>query len=179
LLRIGEFASLAGSGRLALWQAVAHQFRPGSDAKLGEDLAQVVVDRTRTEVEPCGDVPVGQALGDKPGDLEFLRCQLVQRGGIAFARGLAGSPQFGFGAFLPENGAEPVEQFQRRAQMGACLLAPPFASQPLAEQQFGTGPLKRRQRQLHRAVGRGQPGRPRHAGAGRRPDVRQRAALPR
>jgi hypothetical protein len=45
-------------------QAVAHKFGPGPDPELGEDLAQVVVDRARTEVEPGGDVPVGQAFRD-------------------------------------------------------------------------------------------------------------------
>src|ERR671910_1370712 len=56
---------VAGSVGFLLWHAHAHQLGARGNAELAEDLAQVIVDRARAEVELCGDLAVGHAGGDE------------------------------------------------------------------------------------------------------------------
>ncbi len=48
----------------------------GADAELGEDLAQVVLDRARADEQPGADLRIGQAIPGQPGDLGLLGGQL-------------------------------------------------------------------------------------------------------
>ena len=58
---------------------MADELATGRDAELSEYLAQVVLDRARTEEQLGGDLAVGQALRNEPGYLRLLRCQLIER----------------------------------------------------------------------------------------------------
>ena len=71
----------------------------------------VVVDRPRAEKQLTRDLAIGQALGHEPGDLQLLRCELVQRRGITLARHLPGGPQLGCSAVLPTAQFQLAEQF--------------------------------------------------------------------
>src|SRR5262247_4733044 len=74
--------------------------RPGElaaigDAKLAEDLAQVVLDGAGADEQPGGDLPVGQVPGDQPGDLLLLRGEHRRGPGAARAGSFAGGAQLG------------------------------------------------------------------------------------
>src|SRR4051812_40142931 len=72
------------------------------DAELRVDLAQVVLDGPPAEEQPRGDLRVAQALlGHELGDLQLLRREVVERAGVALARGLAGRPQLRAGPLGP------------------------------------------------------------------------------
>jgi hypothetical protein len=98
----GTFGAL-GLAELAVRQTSANQLGARRDPELGEHLAQVIVHGARTQVQLRRDLAVGQAVGDKPGDLEFLRGEPGQREGVAPAGGLAGGAQLGLGALGPGN----------------------------------------------------------------------------
>jgi len=106
----------------------------------------VVVDGARAQEQLCGDLAVGEAVRDKPGDLPFSRGEPGSGERVGLAGGLAGGRQLGLGAVGPRNRAQPLEQLQRRMQVGARVAAPALPPQPLAVQQVGAGPLQRRQR---------------------------------
>jgi hypothetical protein len=126
-------------------QAGPDQFGARCDAELGEDLAQVVFDRARAEEQMGGDLAIGQALGGQARDLEFLRRQPVQCRGLTVASGLAGGAQLRFGALCPRDRAQGTEQPGGGAQVRTCLRPFPVTAQPLAVEQFGAGPLERRE----------------------------------
>src|SRR4051795_667833 len=64
------------------------------DAELRVDLAQVVLDRPPAEEQPRGDLRVAQPVLDHElGDLQLLGGEVVERAGVALARGLARRPQ--------------------------------------------------------------------------------------
>jgi hypothetical protein len=70
---------LARPGGALVGRQDAVELAAGADAKLGKDLAQVVLDSTRADEQPGADFGVGQAITGQPGDLGFLRGQ-VDRG---------------------------------------------------------------------------------------------------
>src|SRR5262245_15303040 len=82
-------------------QAQPRQVGARRDGELGEDLAQVVVDRARAEVELPADLAVGQTVGDEARYLELLRRELAEARGVALARGLAARSQLPARAILP------------------------------------------------------------------------------
>src|SRR5579859_6334107 len=49
----------------------------GADAELGEDLAQVVLDRAGADEQPGADLRIGQAVPGQPGDLGLPGGQLA------------------------------------------------------------------------------------------------------
>src|SRR5918994_1165348 len=63
------------------------QLRPGADAELGEDVAQVELDGPGAEEQLGGDLPGGLPGGDEPGHLELLRRELEERRRVAPAGG--------------------------------------------------------------------------------------------
>src|SRR5262249_48363790 len=69
------------------------------DAKLAEDLPQVVFDGAGADEQPGGDLPVGQVPGDQPGDLLLLRGEHRRGPGAARAGPLAGGTQLAAGPF--------------------------------------------------------------------------------
>src|SRR5215471_20247007 len=77
-----SLSSATASSRRAPAEAHTREVGPGSDPKLGEDFAQVIVDRAWAEEELCPDLAVGQALGSEPGDLQLLRSELAERGRV-------------------------------------------------------------------------------------------------
>jgi len=65
----------AQAGRAALVSAGGQdpvELAAGADAELGEDLAQVVLDRARADEQPGADLRVGQAVAGQPRDLSLL-----------------------------------------------------------------------------------------------------------
>src|SRR3954454_17356888 len=84
------------------------------DAELRVHLAEVVLDRPPAEEQPRGDLRVAQAvLGHELGDLQLLGCEVVERAGVALARGLAGRPQLRARPLGPGLGPEPLEALDR------------------------------------------------------------------
>src|SRR4051812_42964424 len=69
------------------------QLRPGRDTELGEDLAEVIVDRSRAQEELRGHLAVGGAPSDDPDDLRLLRGELPGRADVALAGRLPGGAQ--------------------------------------------------------------------------------------
>src|SRR6185312_13495992 len=62
------------------------------DAELGEDLAQVVLDRVCADEQTGADLRIRQPLAGQPGDLRLLGRQLLMPGGLG---ALADSPAGG------------------------------------------------------------------------------------
>src|SRR5262245_33520133 len=100
----GSGSTAARSARSALRRgcllAVAEcpgELGPAGDVQLAEDLAQVVLDGAGADEQPGGDLPVGQVLGDQPGDLLLLRGEHRRGLGAARAGPLAGGAQLADG----------------------------------------------------------------------------------
>src|SRR5437660_12405312 len=67
-----------------------------ADIQLGEDLAEVVLDRSPADEQPRTDLGVGDTVASQPRDLRLLSGELVARLDVAFACALAGRQQFPF-----------------------------------------------------------------------------------
>ena len=104
----------------------------------------MVIDGSRAQVELCGDFAVGQAFGDKAGDLDLLGSELEQRGVIPPACSLAGRTQLGLGPFRPRSRSQPLKQLKRRSQVGSRGGPLPVPAQPLTVEQFSARALERR-----------------------------------
>src|SRR5947208_12771905 len=78
-------------GRVAGQDAVELVAR--ADVELGEDLAQVVLDRARTDEQPGADLGVRESVAGEPGDLGLLGGQLVPGLDGALADSLAGGQE--------------------------------------------------------------------------------------
>src|SRR5580658_6364659 len=86
----GELVRLDG-GRGVRQGAV--ELAAGADGELGEDLAQVVLDRARADEQPGADLRVRQATAGQLRDLCLLGGQLAAGLGGALAGGRAGGRQ--------------------------------------------------------------------------------------
>src|SRR4029453_2086410 len=102
------------------------------DPELREDLAQMPLDRLRTDKQPPPDFRVREPLPCEPGDLLLLRRQLVAGIGTAFADFLTGGYQLAARGFGERGHTDLDENFVRRPQLLACIDATAFAAQPLA-----------------------------------------------
>src|SRR3954453_1623224 len=98
------------------------------------------VDRSWTDEQLRGHVPVGQPLPDQGGDLPFLRGQLGGGGHVAAPGGLPGGAQLGRGPLGPRDGTEVLEQRQRGAQMLTGVDPAAGTPEVLAGGQVGAGP---------------------------------------
>ena len=112
------------------------------------------------------------------GDLQLLRREVVEAGGAAALRRLAGRAQLGGGPVGPRHRAEPLERRERRAQRRAGVDPPLEPAQAGAVGELGPGRLERvrgvlvvgqrdREADVDVVVGAGQAGGP--GGAGERP----------
>ena len=84
--------------RVVSGSAVSSSWRE-LDVELGEDLAQVVLDRARADEQLRADLRVGEPVASEPGDLSLLGGELIAGLICAFARGLAGGGQLAAGTF--------------------------------------------------------------------------------
>src|SRR6516225_8816087 len=115
----------------------AGELGPAADAKLAEDLAQMVIHGAGADEQPGGDLPVGQVLGDQPGDLLLLRGEHLHGPGAARAGPLSGGMQLARGSFGECVGSHGRKHLVREAQLLAGVKAPACAAQPLAVEQMG------------------------------------------
>jgi hypothetical protein len=98
-------AAIAKTGTPASATLVAGQdaveLAAGADAELGEDLAQVVLDRTGADEQPGADLRVRQAVPGQPRDLGLAGPGDAAAGGLdgALAGCLAGSQKLAPGPF--------------------------------------------------------------------------------
>jgi hypothetical protein len=106
-------------------------------AQLCEHVAQVEIDRSRAEEQLRGYVTVGQATPDEADDLDLLRGEVVHRGRVSLAGGLARSPQLLSGPIGPWNGTDLLERLESRAQVGPRIDPATRPPQILAESQLG------------------------------------------
>src|SRR5260370_35085266 len=114
---------------------------PAGDAGLPEHLTRVILDGAGAEEQPRADLPVGQVLGDQPGDLLLLRGEYRLGLGPARAGPLAGGAQLGPGPAGEGIHAHRVEHGEGGAQLVPGVAAAALAAQPLAVQEVGAGEL--------------------------------------
>src|SRR5690349_18160811 len=88
------------------------QLVAGADLELVVNVAQVVLDRLRAEVQAPGRLARGRALGESQRDLKLLRSQLTAITFVAHSRRLARSLQLSQGPLGPRRRAQFVEAFQ-------------------------------------------------------------------
>src|SRR5580700_5406922 len=143
--RICKLASTAGQSGLGRRTGVSGagqgtaELAARGDAQLGEDLAQVILDRARAQKQPEGDLRVRQPLGGQPRDLRLLRRQLYHGGDGGSAGSPAGGPQLAAGAGGIRFHADRVQHLDGGAQLLTRVGAAAFPPQPLPVQQVGTG----------------------------------------
>ncbi len=113
----------------------------GSHSRLLEDVRKVRLDRLRAQEEPRGDVPIRQAGGDEPRNLELLRGQLVEGRRVTPSRALAGRPELGPSTLRPKLGADSLEALERRPEACAGVSAALQAPQQLAVAELGSRAL--------------------------------------
>src|SRR5258708_29299448 len=119
----------------------------GADAELGEDLAQVVLDRARADEQPGADLRVGQPLPGQPRDLGLLGGQRMtglagwRADGLrgALADGLAGGQQLAAGALGEPPGSHSLEHLAGGAQLLARVHPAVVPAQPLPVEQVAAG----------------------------------------
>src|SRR6476646_6325707 len=99
------------------------KFGAGVDVELAVDACQVELDRLRAEEERRGNVAVRLSFSDLKCDLKLLRGQLLGRRGITPGDRLSARPELAACLLRPGSRAEPVEEFNRAAQVLACLDA--------------------------------------------------------
>src|SRR5215470_18544196 len=117
------------------------ELAPADDVKLAEDLAQVVFDGAGADEQPGGDLPVGQVLGDQPGDLLLLGGEHLRGLGAARAGPLAGGAQLGPGPGGERRHAHLIEHREGGAQLVPGVVTAVLVPQPLPVQQVSTGNL--------------------------------------
>ena len=111
------------------------QLAARGDAELGEDLAQVVLDRPRGQEQPSADLRVGQAVPGQARDEGLLRRQRGEGLVATLAYGLAGGVQLPARALSERLHPDRGQHVVGRAQLLARVGAPTFATQPLAVEQ--------------------------------------------
>src|SRR3954453_18158327 len=87
-----------------------------ADVELAEDLAQVVLDRSRADEQLGADLRVRLPVARHAGDLRLLRRQHVARVRVTPARGLAGGLQLAAGALGERLSSAAAEAVVRGAQ---------------------------------------------------------------
>src|SRR5580693_4249689 len=138
MLRIPRSWLLAQRGSIQVAWRNAAELAARADVELGEDLAQVVLDRARAEKQPGADLRVREALAGQPGDLGLLGGQ-VERGGYgAFAGGgLAGGLQLAPSPRRERRHSHRIQHAVGRAQLLARVSTAALSAQPLPVQQMG------------------------------------------
>src|ERR1700733_6932745 len=119
----------------------AVELAAGGNAELGEDLAEVVLDRAGAEEQPGADLRVRQAVAGQPRDHRLLRGQLAAGLDRALAGGLAGSGQLAPGPLGKRLDAHLRQHVVGGAQLLAGVAAAALAAQPFAVEQVGAGQL--------------------------------------
>jgi hypothetical protein len=118
-----------------VWRDAA-ELAARADAKLGEDLAQVVLDRTRAEEQPGADLRIRQALAGQPRDLRLLSRQLKYGGDSALTGSFTGGLQLAAGARGERLHTHRLEHLVGGAQLIVRVRAAPLTAQPLPVQQM-------------------------------------------
>src|SRR4029453_9246570 len=113
----------------------------GSPSRLLEDGPKVRLDRLGAQKKPRGDVPVGQAGGDEPRNLELLRGQLVEGRRVAPTRTLPGRPELRPCTIGPELGADGLEALKGGPEALAGVSAALQPPQQLAVAELGSRAL--------------------------------------
>ncbi len=130
----------------------AVELAAGADIKLGEDLAQVVLDRARADEQPRADLRVGEPFVGQPRHLGLLGGQRITTGLVgtradglpdALADGLAGGHQLAAGPLGERLHAHRVQHAVGGAQLlprvhAAVLPAQPLPVEQVTAGQFGT-----------------------------------------
>ena len=123
---------------------------PAAQGELGEDVADVVLDRLAADVQPFGDLRVGQAVAEEG---EHLGLPFVRTSATASVAVVARTPSersTAVAASTCRAAPEPLERLQCGPGLGQRHLGT-FGEQ-------GVGELEARVRQLHRQLGPGEPG---------------------
>ena len=101
----------------------SRQLVAGADVQLSEHLVEVVGHGVRTDEQLGCDLGVRLALGGEPGDLVFLRGELVARLGCPNPWVFAGGEQLDPGTVRERAGADRVEHLSGGPQMYAGVAA--------------------------------------------------------
>ena len=164
---------MAGYG-CPMVQVGGSELGAGGDAEFGVDAAQVCVDGAGSEEHLAGGLPGAGADRDEPGDLEFLRGELLGGAWLARACCLAGCSELGAGLSGPGVRAEPLEQVHGGTQVLARAESFASAAQPFSVEQFGLRPVKWPRRGEMEAERSGEVGQAASAGAS---SARRRACM--
>src|SRR4051794_10734570 len=127
------FASGAPPSVVTLVVQLSRKLLARVDPELSVHVAQVVLDGLRAEEELGRSLPRRVPVGEEHADLELLRGQLVEAGGIAPPRALARGKELRARPLGPRRGSEPVERLERRAELLARIDALTRPAQELAE----------------------------------------------
>src|SRR6266550_507079 len=117
------------------------QLRPRLHVELAEDLAQVVLDRARTNEQLSGDLSVRVSVRHEARDLSLPRRQLTKGIDGASASVFAGSFQLDSCALGERFDVAVGEEVMRRPELLSCIDAPALTSQPLAVEQVGASEI--------------------------------------
>src|SRR3954447_5709283 len=112
------------------------------DVELREDLAQVVGDRVRADVQARADLWVREAVAREPCDLNLLSGAVFPGLDAAPAGALAGRRQLALGAPGERLGAHAREHLERGAQLPAGVEAAALTSQPFPVEEVSPGELE-------------------------------------
>src|SRR3954465_8283885 len=119
----------------------ASQLPAGTNAELGEHVAQMPLDSPRAQEEPRPDLRVRQPIGGKQRDLPLLRGQIVPRLDDPPPHLLAGGLKLLAGALGERLHADRGEHLVGRAQLVARVDPAILAAQPLPVEQMSAGEL--------------------------------------
>src|SRR6516165_3072964 len=132
-----------GQYRFALGFAEsATQLFAGADPELDEHLAEVPLDRPRTQEEPSTDLGVRQPAAGHLRDLPLLRGQLVARLDRAPAHVFARRRQLQARAIGERVHSDRCELLMRGVKVRARVHAPLPTAQPLAVEKMRAGELR-------------------------------------
>jgi hypothetical protein len=117
------------------------QLTARADVQLGEELAQVVLDRARGQEQPGANLRVRRPVAGQPGDLRLLGGQLRPGRDRVLASGLAGGAQFAPCPRGERLQAHLLLHLAGSPQLITRVDAAPLAAQPTPVQRAGAGQL--------------------------------------
>src|SRR3984957_7741596 len=127
-----SLARAMGDSRPGLAQLAAR-----ADAKLAERLAQVPFDGADGQEQLGAKLRIAEPVTSEPGDLHFLRGELIARLGLTLADGLAGSQQLATAALGQRLSRHRGEAVVGSPELLARVPAAVLPAEPLAVQKMG------------------------------------------
>jgi hypothetical protein len=119
------------------------QLGAGADAELGEDVAEVEVDRAGAEEQLGGNLPGGEPADHEPRHLELLWGELPKGRRVAPTHGLPAGPQLQARPLRPGCRTQALEHVEGSLEMCAGVDPASGPAQQLTVGQLGAGLFER------------------------------------